>query len=174
MKNWNNVSILSSGITMLVGNRENIYYLYDFIKTHKNKWNIIILPEMSNFIELVSSQNIYVIMILKDNDIQCAYIFRKLCTFIEKEKEIVSCIASIKGGNVCNEDFIYYFKLGLSHIVQKIHIFHYLNIEDISDNHVLIQNISMKTKPFIISPNAYFFYNFAYQPFESKNVFILN
>lgn len=174
MKNWINVYKLIPTISMLIGTKENIYYLYDFIKTHKNKWNITILPEMSNFIELVSSQNIYVIMILKDNDIQCAYIFRKLCTFIEKEKEIISCIASIKEGNVCNEDFIYFFKVGLSHIVQKIHIFHYLNIENISDNYILIQNISMKTKPFIVSPNAYFFYNFAYQPFESKKVFILN
>ena len=174
MKNWNSLSIIPPTMNLLVGNKENIYYLYDFIKTNTKKWNITILPEMTNVMELISSKNIYVIMILKNNEIQCAYLFRKLCTFIEKNKEIISCIGSIKGLNISEDDFIYYFKLSLSHIIQKIHVFHYLNIEDISDNHIFIQNISMRTTPMIISPTAYFFYNFAYQPFHSHKVFILN
>jgi hypothetical protein len=38
----------------------------------------------------------------------------------------------------------------------------------------LINNIKNKTKPFITSPTAYFFYNFAYPTFKSNKVLIVN
>jgi hypothetical protein len=50
----------------------------------------------------------------------------------------------------------------------------YLAIEDISDNNYIIENIKIKTHPLVISPTAYFFYNFAYNPFKSNRILIIN
>jgi hypothetical protein len=52
--------------------------------------------------------------------------------------------------------------------------FKYLIVEDISDNCYIIANISKKTHPIAVSPCAYFFYNFAYSPFKSNNILIVN
>jgi ribosome biogenesis GTPase A len=52
--------------------------------------------------------------------------------------------------------------------------FGFCAIEDISDNNILINNIQLKTKPLVVSPTAYFFYNFAYPTFKSNRVLIIN
>jgi hypothetical protein len=52
--------------------------------------------------------------------------------------------------------------------------FGYLVVEDISDNHYIIENIKIKTHPIVVSPTAYFFYNFAYSPFKSNQILIIN
>jgi hypothetical protein len=41
-------------------------------------------------------------------------------------------------------------------------------------NDIIIENLKLKTAPLIVSPTAYFFYNFIYSTFSSKKVFILN
>ena len=127
---------------------------------------------MSNLMELVATKNIFVIMLVVEGNIEAAYIFKKTCTFIEKDKEIISCIASING--LSKSEFIHGFKVSLWSIINDHVNFKYLVIEDISDNNVLIQNISIKTFPMIVSPTAYFFYNFAYSPFKSEKCLIIN
>ena len=52
--------------------------------------------------------------------------------------------------------------------------FHYLIVEDISDNHYIINNLCIKTHPLAVSPTAYFFYNFAYSTFNSNQILIIN
>ena len=47
-------------------------------------------------------------------------------------------------------------------------------IEDISDNECIINDICLRSHPIIISPMAYFFYNFAYSPFKSGKCIIIN
>ena len=115
-------------------------------------------------------------MLVVDGNIEAIYIFRKTCTFIEKEKEIISCIVSIlKGGNVLTRDeFIKGFKVSLWSIIKDHNNFKYLTIENISDNTCIINNICIRTYPMVISPMAYFFYNFAYSPFKSEKCLIIN
>jgi hypothetical protein len=168
MKNWS-APIKNDKIKILIGDKQNLYYFYNFIKETKKKWGITILPEISNLIELVNTKNLYIIMLLSDQEIISAYIFKKTCTFIEKEKEIISCISSIQGPNITNENFILGFKNSLWTIKKN---FHYIAIENISDNKIIIDNI--KTHPIAKSPMAYFFYNFAYPTFSSNKVFIVN
>jgi hypothetical protein len=50
-----------------------------------------------------------------------------------------------------------------------------MKLSDFNDiNILIIDNIKTKTKPLIISPTAYFFYNFAYPTFKSNKVLIIN
>ena len=176
MRNWDTPSILNAKITLLTGDKQNMYYLYNFINETKDKWDIIIYPEMSNIMELVSTKNLFVKMLVVNGNIEAVYIFRKTCIYIEKEKEIISCIASMNGKELSNTEFIQGFKVSLWSILKDINNtkFKYLAIEDISDNKKIINNISIKTTPVIVSPTAYFFYNFAYNPFQSEKCVIIN
>ena len=172
MIKWTQPFDMNTHIKLLTGDKQNIYYLYNFIKETTNKWDITILPDISNILELVTTQNLFVKMLIIDTNIQAAYIYRKTCTYIEKEKEVLSLIASINGPNLHIKDFIHGFKMATWSIIKEYHKFKYCSIEDISDNKYIINNIN--THPFIISPTAYFFYNFAYTPFQSNKVLIVN
>lgn len=174
MKKWGQPTLLEARITLLTGDKQNMYYLYNFINETTNKWDILIWPEISNLISLVTTQNLFVKMLVIDGEIEAAYLFRKTCTFIKKDEEVISCIASIKGTHISREDFINGFKLALWSIIKKHNNFKYLIAEDVSDNAVIISNLSIKTHPLAISPTAYFFYNFAYSPFKSEKCLIIN
>ena len=173
MKNWRPPKQLEPRFTILTGDKQNMYYLYNFINEVKKNWDIIIYPEISNIIELVATNNLFIKMLVVDGNIVSVYIFRKTCSFIEKDKEIISCIASINSSILTNQ-FIDGFKMSLWTIIKENHNFKYLTVEDISDNTCIINNICIKTQPIVISPMAYFFYNFAYSPFKSEKCLIIN
>jgi len=104
-------------------------------------------------------------------EIQCAYFFKKSCVFVEKDLEVLTCIGSINNSlNI--EMFIHGFKLSFWKIAEKNN-FGFAAIENISHNYILIHNLIKKTKPTVISPTAYFFYNFSYPTFSSTKTFIL-
>lgn len=176
MKNWNNPpKQLHAKTTLLVGDSQNIYYLYNFIneltnEKNNSKWDITILPEMTNIISLVQSKNMYIYMLLTDMEIEAVYIFKKTCTTIEKRKELLSLIASINKSKI----FIQGFKNALWEILLNNPNYHYLAIEDTSDNREIINNIKQKTVPTFMSPTAYFFYNYARSPFISSKALIIN
>lgn len=182
MRNWGPPGIIDGRITVLTGDKQNMYYFYNFLieitnkNKNKNKFDIVIYPEMSNIIELVTTENLYVKMLIVNGEIEAIYVFKKTCTFIEKDKEIISLIASIfkENSSLIRDEFIQGFKVALWSIIKEKKNFAYLIVEDISDNTCIINNLSLKTHPFIISPMAYFFYNFAYSPFKPEKSFILN
>jgi hypothetical protein len=70
--------------------------------------------------------------------------------------------------------FIEGFKIALWKIKKKHTEFQYAVIEDISDNNAIIKNIMLRTRPSLISPTAYFFYNFAYSTFKPSKCLILH
>jgi hypothetical protein len=168
---WTKPDDLSNEYKLLEINQQNFYFLYDFIRLNSEKFDIIINTEVTNIIELIKTKNIFITCILCDNEIICAYFFRKSCTQIEKGLEVLSCFASISD---CDDDiFIQGFKISFWKIAAE-NYFGFLAIENISHNNIIIDNIILKTKPLIISPTAYFFYNFAYPTFPSNKTIIIN
>jgi len=178
MKNWREPpNPLHAKTTLLVGDSQNMFYLYNFINeltSNKkySKYDITIIPEMTNMVSLVKSKNMYIYMLLTDMEIEAVYIFKKTCTNIEKGKELLSLIASIN--TVKLTKFIQGFKNALWEILLNYPNYHYLAIEDISDNKYIINNIKEKTYPTFESPTAYFFYNYARSPFRSEKALIIN
>ena len=172
---------LDARIKLLTGDKLNIYYLYNFInemtrngRNERKKFDITIYPEISNIVELIESKNMFIKMLVIGGNIEAVYIFRKTCTYIENEKEILSCIGSINGNILTTEEFIKGFKVSLWSIIKDNKNFKYVTVEDISDNTCIINNICIKTHPIAISPMAYFFYNFAYNSFKSGRCLIIN
>ena len=80
----------------------------------------------------------------------------------------------MKGTTLLESEFIKGFKSALWPIIKDHTNFKYLTVEDISDNTVIINNLSIRTHPLVVSPSAYFFYNFAYSPFKPERCLIIN
>jgi hypothetical protein len=172
VKNWTKPPDLLAFYTLLEINVQNFSFLYDFMKQQK-VFDIMIFTEVSNLMELLKSKNLFIYTVLtSDNEIVAAYFYRKSCVFIEKDLEILTCIGSIHGEKVNKDIFIHGFKTSFWKIAEN-HRFGYASIENISHNYIIIHNLLKKTKPEVISPTAYFFYNFAYSTFSSNKSFIL-
>ena len=168
---WTKPSELHPSYKLLEVNAQNFHFLFDFIKNNGNKFDIVINTEVTNIIELIKTKNIFIYTIILDDKIICAYFFRKTCTSIEKNMEVLSCFASIKD---CDDTvFIQGFKISFWKIAAE-NYFGFAAIEEISHNSVIIENLKIKTHPLIVSPTAYFFYNFAYPTFRADKVLILN
>jgi len=168
---WTKPNNLDAMYNVIEVNMQNIHFLLDFIKINNDKFDIIINSSISNIIELIKTKNIFVYVIIIDNQIICAYFFRKSCVQIEKGIEVLSCFASIQK---CDDNiFIQGFKISFWKIAAE-NYFGFAAIENISNNNIIINNLILKTTPIIISPTAYFFYNFAYPTFKSDKVLIIN
>jgi hypothetical protein len=172
VKKWTKPLDLHSMYTLLEITEQNFHFLLDFIKINSNNFDIVINTDISNIIELIKTKNIFIYVILINDKIISAYFYRKSCTFIEKGLEVLSCFASIN--NCDSEDiFIHGFKISFWKTAEK-NKFGFAAIESISHNNVIIKNLILKTAPLIISPTAYFFYNFAYNTFKPEKVLIIN
>jgi hypothetical protein len=155
-------------------NGQNFSSFYDFLKkTMEKHFDISIYSEMSNLIELLKTKNLFIYVLMnQQQEIQCAYFYKKSCVFVEKDLEVLTCIGSINDSSVNTASFVHGFKLSFWKIAEK-HRFGFAAIENISHNYLLIHNLMKKTKPTVISPTAYFFYNFAYPTFSSNRTWIL-
>lgn len=168
---WTKPSDLSGEYKLLEINQQNFRFLYDFVRTNSNKFDILISVESTNIIELIKTKNIFVYVILCDEEIISCYFFRKTCVQIKKGLEVLNCFASICD---CEKNiFIQGFKISFWKIAAE-HYFGFATIENISHNDILINNIILKTKPTIITPTSYYFYNFAYPTFKPEKSLILN
>ena len=156
--------------TMLKCDKQNIHHLLDFVKTNKHKFELIIIPELSNIIELVATGNliVYMRMDLTKSEIQSAYFFHKSCTYVAEKAEVLACFASINGMNTTANEFIRGFKTAVCLLEYP-----FISIERISQNGIIIDDLIKKTESHI-SKTAYFFYNFVYHTFDSKQVLIIS
>ena len=168
---WTKPNDLSAEYKLLEINAQNFHFLFSFMKENNNKFDIVINTEVTNIVELIKTKNIFIYTIIVDDNIICAYFFRKSCVQIEKGIEVLTCFASISNADL--DIFIQGFKISFWKIAAE-NYFGFAAIEDISDNNIIIDNIKQKTKPLIKSPTAYFFYNFAYHTFKSNKVLIIN
>lgn len=168
---WTKPFDLSGEYKLLEINSQNFRFLYDFIRENNTKFDIIINSEVTNILELIKTKNIFIYVLMCDEIIQCCYFYRKSCVQLEKGLEVLSCFASI-----CNCDqniFIQGFKISFWKIAAE-NYFGFAAVENISHNDIIINNIIQKTQPLIVSPTAYFFYNFAYPTFKPDKVLIIN
>ncbi len=173
VKKWTKPLHLNAMYTLLKINSSNFHFLLDFIKNNNTNFDIIINSDISNILELIQTQNVFIYTILFDNNIICAYFYRKSCTFIENKLEVLNCFASINQSLNNNEIFIQGFKISFWKIAEE-NKFGFAAIENVSHNNIIIQNLLIKTIPLIISPTAYFFYNFVYYTFKPEKVLIIN
>ena len=149
--------------------KKNYHMLHSFLNQHiVDDFDLVVMSESSNIVTLLDTNNIFISVLLTGNEIVAAYFFRKTCVTIEANKEVLTCIGSV---NHCETDdvFVKGFKMCFWEISNKFN-FKYLAIENISHNHYIVDTL----KPALISPTAYFFYNYACNSIPSHRALVIN
>ena len=170
---WTKPLALNATYSIIEIGTQNIHLLHDYIKESTGLFNIIIMSNISNIVELIKTDNLYIRVILFQDKCKCAYFFKKTNTFIDTNMEVLTSVASIQSPDLPDDIFIQGFKIAFWDIANK-YKFGFSAIENISHNHKIITNISIKTHPLVVSPTAYFFYNYGINSVDSKKVIILN
>ena len=184
MRKWNQPTDVPPPYSIVECGASNIHFLQDFLKSEniKNKIDIKITTEIGNISALIKSKNIYVYLLIHNEnrigDVVGAYFFRKTCTYIKESEEALLCFASLykTNDNLYDERqavFIHGFKQAIGKICLGSHKFHYLVVEEISDNDILVRNLKQKTWPEFSIPGAYFFYNYAHSTFSAKKTLVI-
>ena len=152
--------------------------LIDFIYSQKNNFDCIIMPDVSNILNMIKSENIYIYGVLTENYLTAIYVFRKPNLYYEKE-EAIECIMSIDGFLKNNDDdsFIRGFNISLNKIKEKLKI-SILLVENTSSNNKIthyLNNLFIIQKNNILfeSPTAFFLYNYVSHSVPSEKILIL-
>ena len=152
--------------------------LLDFIHSQKNNFDCIIMPDVSNILNMIKSENIYIYGVLTENYLTAIYVFRKPNLYYEKE-EAIECIMSIDGFLKNNDDdsFIRGFNISLNKIKEKLKI-SILLVENTSSNNKIthyLNNLFIIQKNNILfeSPTAFFLYNYVSHSIPSDKILIL-
>jgi len=153
------------------GNKELFMREYN---TYANTFDCFITSSMSNIIELIKSCAIIPYVIHNKEEVIAIYIFRNGCVSYNGHG-VIDLIGSI----LVDDSFIEFFQLGANeaylHLQKQMEDANikYLNIENISHNHDLINHINKSYTPIHTIPYSYYFYNFATRPILPEQCFIL-
>jgi hypothetical protein len=165
-----NLELPNNIVCHLINDANFSLFLHFFGEIKKN-FKCCITPEPSHIKHLVSKKLLFICLIMEGQVPVGVYIYRTPFTSY-KGKQSIECIAS-------------YYKIGYYDVFIKsfrntmVLINHeypvdILIMENISNNNDIINHL-LKTTPVLWKcPMAYFLYNFAYRPFFSTDVFLIN
>lgn len=152
----------------------NFYLLTEFIDNNKNMFDCIAIVCKSNLLNLVLKDIYKIYGLLDKNKLVAVYFFKNnFVTYnakelYKKEKKAIKSLDLTASIKICdNLSFINGFKT----VVDKKK---YINIENISNNNIIIDNLlNNSLKPINIAPMAYFFYNYIHRPMTANKVLII-
>lgn len=150
----------------------NINLLTDFIFQNKDKFSCIILPDISCLINLIKKETYYVYGLLnkEKQELIASYFFKDsemLYRENNTEKKALDFFASI---NIANKNV---FINGLNNIlINYKDKFDYLTIEYIGDN-IEYTDYFLNSKELLVSPTAYFLYNYVSKSIVPKKCLII-
>ena len=151
---------------------DNIQLLINLIFEHRNKYTCIILPDISCLINLIKKETYYVYgHINKDKLLSCYFFKDSEMVYNENntEKKALDFFASIHGIEIDKNVFIN----SLNNILVNFNKnYHYLTIEYISDN-ILFEDYFSNSNITIVSPTAYFLYNYVTKPIMANKCLII-
>jgi hypothetical protein len=161
---WFNPDPLDGCLSLVVGDKQNIYYFYNFFKALKI-WSLSVIPDMSNIMEQITTNNLYVIMIMESHDIKAVYVFKHINT-------TTLCLLSSIQDKIETSDFIGGFFNSVKKIVEK-HVYTNLLVEDLSFNGRIIDKILVKWYPTSIKDVYYYWYNYCCPTTPGQKTFII-
>tara|TARA_Y100000389_G_scaffold191713_1_gene218331 strand:- start:4358 stop:5584 length:1227 start_codon:yes stop_codon:yes gene_type:complete len=185
VKQFQRCNLSHASMQLIEINKLNAHLLMTFIYKQKIKFDCLVLPDYGNILNLINNNTYYVYGIIENNELIACYFFRNSYmsydmrndTEKENEKKIVyqksvECFASISNCHH-NEIFIKGFSIALykysKHIKADL-----ITIENISHNNIIINNLFLlNIVPLIVSPTAYFYYNYVKKPILPEKTFII-
>jgi hypothetical protein len=146
------LKLIEIGITQLP-------LLVDFIKENTIKhFTCVILPDVTNLMNLIKTNNLVIYAFLKEGVIIACYIFR-LTEFIYAGQKTADCIMMLSA-KINTDIFSIGFAMACS-TLQKKHKVELVLIEDTAHAHIITAKLlAIDYKFAFISPTAFFLYNY--------------
>ena len=169
LKSWNKEVFIHPGISIIEITKNNINILKDFLNNCKDKFKCFITTNIQNILTLIETNNFIIYCAQQKGQILCCYFFRDNCTYYNGEKRVVNNFCNID--NCIVEDvFVYCY----GKIIQKLKKrFHMLLIENNGGSNKLVNKILLTHKPDLISPTAYYFYNYLIRPLKPHEFYCI-
>ncbi len=161
-------NLLPPFLSLLKITSENINLLINFLAVIKHRFQCYIITSLETLIELIKTNNLYIYVILHNNEIISAYFYKNSCVNYQNEK-CIECIATLNNSTNINY-FINGFYCSFK-ILQSIYT--NLIIENTSNSYPIIKQILNNHTPYSVTPTAYYFYNFAITPIKESNVCLI-
>jgi hypothetical protein len=155
-------------------NETNYYIFVDYLKNSWSLFNVFIISEYNNILELIKTKNIFIYALIEKGNIISMYFYRDSCTtFDSNKKNALSCFGSINTLHTTKKKalFIQGFELSLSELLHS-EIYENIIIENISHNNILINSLLKHSTFFLKNPTAYFLYNYIHTTEHSNKTFV--
>lgn len=157
--------------------KTNMNILTDYMKQPETskRFEVFIYDNYSSLLETIATKNMYIYGLLSretPGQPLAFYGFKRSCVTIQG-KDILTCHFSLQTPGTSNELFYYCFLDAIKSINKRMSVpYKLIAVEDITDNHQVIQHIEKATRPFVRSPTAYFLYNYVCIPVKSNQCVI--
>jgi hypothetical protein len=168
-----------------------ISLLLDFIHSQKEFFDCIIMPDVSNIINMIKTENIFIYGIIDNNELISVYVFKKPNLYYNNVDEAIECLMTLNNNNNNNNNnndndkinskfnnetiFINGFNISLNKIKEKLKTT-ILLLENTGNSNIvynyLHENIQQKYILFK-SPTAFFFYNYGCYSIPKNKLLIL-
>lgn len=164
-----NLQLPNTISTHIIG-QHNCELIIHFMREIKSNFKCFISPKtfhLSNFIK----NEIIIPTVLMDNNTVVAATFFKYNNLSINGEKIIECVASY-----CRLKYKNIFMKSLSNsivLLKQKYKFKIIIFENISHNYYLIKRMLERNIPKRVYSAGFYFYNFAYTPFFSPNVFLL-
>lgn len=168
----NESGTLPSGYNIIPLSSQTLHDLHNFLETEKTKWDLWICPSVAHLLVLTNSKNLFIYMCVVHNQVQGVYVFRNTATRLSHGKPIVTCVA------VIHSDKLNIRMAAMMECVRHIKKHEsYKNIqlciEPLGHLHDMIPFFKNSSNPTAVTKMAYYWYNFAHQPFTSSKCVII-
>ena len=173
LETWQRPAALHSKYQWVEANAQNMHLVLGYLQEQSTRFSWFVFPEISNVLELIKSENLFCSFFVCQDEIKAVYFFKRSCMVIAKGKQAFTCIASCHTFDK-PAFFVEGFRYALYRHVCERPYFGYVVIENISENGVILDSLLEKRyKPMVISPTAYFFYNFVTPTCPSLKIFLV-
>ena len=153
-------TVLNASMTIIEITSNQLQLLYTFIKQQLPKFECVILPDLSNLLNLIKNEKLLIYTILFNGEIIAAYIFRPLELYYGNQKAI-ECISIISNCKI-SDVLVTGFNMCLLKIKNKTKssiLFIESNADSLPVINALNTNTSVLYKYKI--PTAFYLYNYA-------------
>ena len=172
--NINMLQKMNPGVINVIEIGPNQLTLFvNFIYSQSKNFDCIIMPDLSNMLNMLKTENIYIYGVLMNGNLIAAYAFRRPSLFYDKE-EAIECFFSLyaKNANTVQDIYITGFNISLNKCKEKLKT-NILLIEDIGQAGKLVEYLRNNLLNVLFqSPTAFFLYNYACYTVPSKNALI--
>ncbi len=152
-------------------NKSNMNKFYQLFFECKKFFKCFISLNLGHIFHLIEKEHMFITVLMINSKFKCFYVFRNPYTTYDGVNSLELC-SSYKNEEIKEDIFTLGFLISMSLISKDLHS-EILLVENLSNNNIILKLLLDKYS-FVSKPvNSLYFYNFAYHPKESKDIFCI-